>query len=151
MSRCCSPPSPYVLKRWQDAADSGAEMLWYVVEQVESNPQEEEEVMQTRLLQPLECFLFEEDPQAGMEKLQQGCASKEGETVYSCRDCAIDSTCVLCMDCFQDSVHKGHRYKMHASSGGGFCDCGDWEAWKTGPCCSKHDPHLLFHSMLMTS
>ncbi|KAK6304459.1 hypothetical protein J4Q44_G00250450 [Coregonus suidteri] len=55
------------------------------------------------------------------------------------------------MDCFQDSVHKGHRYKMHASSGGGFCDCGDWEAWKTGPCCSKHDPHLLFHSMLMTS
>ncbi|RVE57238.1 hypothetical protein OJAV_G00213940 [Oryzias javanicus] len=44
------------------------------------------------------------------------------------------------MDCFQDSVHKSHRYKMHASSGGGFCDCGDVEAWKIGPCCSKHDP-----------
>lgn len=29
---------------------------------------------------------------------------------------------------------------MHASSGGGFCDCGDEEAWKIGPCCSKHDP-----------
>lgn len=29
---------------------------------------------------------------------------------------------------------------MHASSGGGFCDCGDVEAWKIGPCCSKHDP-----------
>uniref|UniRef100_A0A8C8GSQ8 E3 ubiquitin-protein ligase n=1 Tax=Oncorhynchus tshawytscha TaxID=74940 RepID=A0A8C8GSQ8_ONCTS len=131
-------------------------MLRFVVEQVpqiyclevESNSQEEEEVVQSRLLQPLECFLFGEDPQAGLEKLQQGSASsqlcgrvfKEGETVYSCRDCAIDPTCVLCMDCFQDSVHKGHRYKMHASSGGGFCDCGDLEAWKTGPCCSKHDP-----------
>uniref|UniRef100_A0A673YNG6 E3 ubiquitin-protein ligase n=1 Tax=Salmo trutta TaxID=8032 RepID=A0A673YNG6_SALTR len=131
-------------------------MLCFVVEQVpqiyclevESNSQEEEEVVQSRLLQPLEWFLFGEDPQAGLEKLQQGSASsqlcgrvfKEGETVYSCRDCAIDPTCVLCMDCFQDSVHKGHRYKMHASSGGGFCDCGDLEAWKTGPCCSKHDP-----------
>uniref|UniRef100_A0A8C7CP95 E3 ubiquitin-protein ligase n=1 Tax=Oncorhynchus kisutch TaxID=8019 RepID=A0A8C7CP95_ONCKI len=131
-------------------------MLRFVVEQVpqiyclevESNSQEEEEVVQSHLLQPLECFLFGEDPQAGLEKLQQGSASsqlcgrvfKEGETVYSCRDCAIDPTCVLCMDCFQDSVHKGHRYKMHASSGGGFCDCGDLEAWKTGPCCSKHDP-----------
>lgn len=30
--------------------------------------------------------------------------------------------------------------QMHASSGGGFCDCGDIEAWKIGPCCSKHDP-----------
>lgn len=29
---------------------------------------------------------------------------------------------------------------MHASSGGGFCDCGDVEAWKIGPYCSKHDP-----------
>lgn len=29
---------------------------------------------------------------------------------------------------------------MHASAGGGFCDCGDLEAWKTGPCCSQHDP-----------
>lgn len=29
---------------------------------------------------------------------------------------------------------------MHASSGGGFCDCGDVEAWKIGPSCSKHDP-----------
>uniref|UniRef100_A0A3Q3VIS8 E3 ubiquitin-protein ligase n=1 Tax=Mola mola TaxID=94237 RepID=A0A3Q3VIS8_MOLML len=114
----------------------------------ESNPQEEEELMQSQLLHPLECFLFGEDPQEGLDKLKQGCTSsqlcgrvfKEGETVYSCRDCAIDPTCVMCMDCFQGSVHKSHRYKMHASSGGGFCDCGDVEAWKIGPCCTKHDP-----------
>ncbi|XP_071354990.1 E3 ubiquitin-protein ligase UBR1 isoform X2 [Trachinotus anak] len=143
-------------KEWLEAADTRAELLHYLKEQVpqifclkkESSPQEEEELMQSRLLRPLECFLFGEDPQEGLEKLKQGSTSsqlcgrvfKEGETVYSCRDCAIDPTCVLCMDCFQDSVHKSHRYKMHASSGGGFCDCGDVEAWKIGPCCSKHDP-----------
>uniref|UniRef100_A0A7N6BZ26 E3 ubiquitin-protein ligase n=1 Tax=Anabas testudineus TaxID=64144 RepID=A0A7N6BZ26_ANATE len=130
-------------------------VLRYLKEQVprifclkkEFSPQEEEELMQSRILQPLEFFLFGENPQEGLQKLQQGSTSsqlcgrvfKEGETVYSCRDCAIDPTCVLCMDCFQDSVHKSHRYKMHASSGGGFCDCGDVEAWKIGPCCSKHD------------
>uniref|UniRef100_A0A667XTB6 E3 ubiquitin-protein ligase n=1 Tax=Myripristis murdjan TaxID=586833 RepID=A0A667XTB6_9TELE len=145
-----------LLDEWREAVDSAAELLRYLREQVpqiyclekESSPQEEEELVQNRLLHPLECFLFGEDPQEGLEKLKQGSTSsqlcgrvfKEGETVYSCRDCAIDPTCVLCMDCFQDSVHKGHRYKMHASSGGGFCDCGDVEAWKIGPCCSKHDP-----------
>ncbi|XP_058471362.1 E3 ubiquitin-protein ligase UBR1 isoform X1 [Solea solea] len=143
-------------KEWLEAADSRAALLCYLKDQVpqifcqkkEASPQEEEELVQRRLFYPLECFLFGEDPQEGLEKLEQGNTSsqlcgrvfREGETVYSCRDCAIDPTCVLCMDCFQDSVHKTHRYKMHASSGGGFCDCGDIEAWKIGPCCSKHDP-----------
>ncbi|KAG7466311.1 hypothetical protein MATL_G00163480 [Megalops atlanticus] len=141
--------------KWLESADCGPDVLQYLVEQVpqiyclgaEPQPQEEELAV-TRLLQPLEWFLFGEDPSVGLEKLQQSSTSsqlcgrvfKEGETTYSCRDCAIDPTCVLCMDCFQNSVHKGHRYKMHASSGGGFCDCGDLEAWKTGPCCTRHDP-----------
>ncbi|XP_028250959.1 E3 ubiquitin-protein ligase UBR1 isoform X2 [Parambassis ranga] len=151
-----SPDGLELSKEWLEAADSRVELLRYLKEQVpqifclkkESNPQKEEELMQSHLLHPLECFLFGEDPEPGLEKLKQGSNSsqlcgrvfKEGETVYSCRDCAIDPTCVLCMDCFQESVHKSHRYKMHASSGGGFCDCGDVEAWKIGPCCSKHDP-----------
>lgn len=29
---------------------------------------------------------------------------------------------------------------MHTSTGGGFCDCGDTEAWKTGPFCISHEP-----------
>lgn len=90
-----------VLQEWLEAADSMAELLRYLKEQVpqifclkkESSPQEEEELMQSRLLQPLECFLFGEDPQEGLEKLKQGSTSsqlcgrvfKEGETVYSCR------------------------------------------------------------------
>ncbi|XP_016424209.1 E3 ubiquitin-protein ligase UBR1-like [Sinocyclocheilus rhinocerous] len=136
----------------------GAAILSYLGEQVpliyclETEPQqgEEEQKVEQRLLYPLECFLFGEDPCVGLEKLQQynssssaqqcGRVFKEGETVYSCRDCAIDPTCVLCIECFQKSVHKSHRYKMHASAGGGFCDCGDLEAWKSGPCCSQHDP-----------
>uniref|UniRef100_A0A8C9VUT3 E3 ubiquitin-protein ligase n=1 Tax=Scleropages formosus TaxID=113540 RepID=A0A8C9VUT3_SCLFO len=148
-------PSPPALRpKWQELMDCGRELLRYLAEQVpriyclEAEPcPQEEELALSLLLQPLEYFLFGEDPHVSLEKLQQSGASsqlcgrvfKEGETTYSCRDCAIDPTCVLCMDCFQNSIHKGHRYKMHTSSGGGFCDCGDLEAWKTGPCCIKHD------------
>lgn len=90
-----------ILQQWLEAADSRAELFRYLKEQVpqifclkkESSPQEEEELMQSRLLHPLECFLFGEDPQEGLEKLKQGSPSsqlcgrvfKEGETVYSCR------------------------------------------------------------------
>lgn len=28
------------------------------------------------------------------------------------RDCANDLTCVLCINCFQQSVHKKHRYRV---------------------------------------
>ncbi|XP_016110490.1 E3 ubiquitin-protein ligase UBR1-like [Sinocyclocheilus grahami] len=144
--------------KWQEASNRGAAILSYLGEQVpliyclETEPQqgEEEQKVEQHLLYPLECFLFGEEPCVGLEKLQQynssssaqqcGRVFKEGETVYTCRDCAIDPTCVLCIECFQKSVHKSHRYKMHASAGGGFCDCGDLEAWKSGPCCSQHDP-----------
>uniref|UniRef100_UPI00398E757E E3 ubiquitin-protein ligase UBR2 n=1 Tax=Pristiophorus japonicus TaxID=55135 RepID=UPI00398E757E len=56
------------------------------------------------------------------------------------RACAVDPTCVLCMECFLASVHREHRYRMTTSGGGGFCDCGDTEAWKQGPYCLKHEP-----------
>lgn len=84
-----------------EAADCRAELLRYLKEHVpqifclkkESSPQEEEELTQNRVLHPLECFLFGEDPEDGLEKLKQGSSSsqlcgrvfKEGETVYSCR------------------------------------------------------------------
>ncbi|XP_073725595.1 E3 ubiquitin-protein ligase UBR1 [Misgurnus anguillicaudatus] len=151
-----SQSSVLLSTKWWEASNRGAAILSYLGEKVpllyclETEQQDEEQKVEEHLLYPLECFLFGEDPHAGLEKLQQcdsgsssqqcGRVFKEGETVYSCRDCAIDPTCVLCMECFQKSVHKSHRYKMHASAGGGFCDCGDLEAWKTGPYCSQHDP-----------
>ncbi|KAJ7413492.1 hypothetical protein WISP_90316 [Willisornis vidua] len=108
--------------------------------------EKQEEMVQAAILYPLECYLFGEDPDVFLEKLQQSGTSqlcgkvfKGGETTYSCRDCAVDPTCVLCIDCFQNSIHKNHRYKMHNSTGGGFCDCGDTEAWKAGPLCTKHE------------
>uniref|UniRef100_A0A8C5EBF7 E3 ubiquitin-protein ligase n=1 Tax=Gouania willdenowi TaxID=441366 RepID=A0A8C5EBF7_GOUWI len=135
-----------VVQTWQGAADTRTELLHYLKEEVlqtfcrkEWSPQEEEERMQSCLLHPLECFLFGEDPQQALDKLKQGSSFsqqcgrvfKEGETVYSCR-----SDWIILIYCMCFSIIS----QMHASSGGGFCDCGDVEAWKIGPCCSKHDP-----------
>lgn len=39
---------------------------------------------------------------------------------------------------YVDSAHRFHRYKMGASGGGGYCDCGDEEAWKTYSYCDNH-------------
>ncbi|XP_028676541.1 E3 ubiquitin-protein ligase UBR2 isoform X1 [Erpetoichthys calabaricus] len=110
------------------------------------NPQSEDILTQHLLLGPMEWYLCGEDPATGFAKLEQaskpshlcGRVFKVGEPTYSCRDCASDPTCVLCMECFLGSIHKDHRYRMTTSSGGGFCDCGDTEAWKKGPYCQKH-------------
>ncbi|XP_074503572.1 E3 ubiquitin-protein ligase UBR2 isoform X2 [Sebastes fasciatus] len=101
---------------------------------------------QLLLLAPLEWLLLGEEPATGLALLQEnnqpsplcGHVFKVGEPTYSCRECAADPTCVLCMQCFLGSVHKQHRYRMTTSGGGGFCDCGDAEAWKKGPYCQKH-------------
>ncbi|XP_028846030.1 E3 ubiquitin-protein ligase UBR2 isoform X2 [Denticeps clupeoides] len=114
------------------------------------NPQNEELLAGLLLQAPLEWYLCGEDPSAGLAKLEQnnqpsqlcGHVFKVGEPTYSCRECAADPTCVLCMQCFLGSVHKEHRYRMTTSGGGGFCDCGDTEAWKKGPYCQKHEPNI---------
>ncbi|KAM9365047.1 LOW QUALITY PROTEIN: E3 ubiquitin-protein ligase UBR2 [Pholidichthys leucotaenia] len=110
--------------------------------------QTEELGVQLLLLAPLEWFLLGEEPEVGLARLQEnnrpsplcGHVFKVGEPTYSCRECAADPTCVLCMQCFLGSVHRDHRYRMTTSGGGGFCDCGDGEAWKNGPYCDKHRP-----------
>lgn len=51
----------------------------------------------------------------------------------------MDPTCVLCVQCFKQSAHRNHKYKMGTSSGGGCCDCGDVEAWKRDPYCDEHN------------
>ncbi|XP_068597074.1 LOW QUALITY PROTEIN: E3 ubiquitin-protein ligase UBR2 [Brachionichthys hirsutus] len=110
--------------------------------------QREELACQLLLMAPLEWFLLGEEPSSGLAFLQEknqpsplcGHVFKVGEPTYSCRECAADPTCVLCMQCFLGSVHREHRYRMTTSGGGGFCDCGDAEAWKKGPYCHKHTP-----------
>ncbi|CAH8671731.1 unnamed protein product [Schistosoma curassoni] len=60
------------------------------------------------------------------------------EPTYCCRDCAIDSTCVLCRGCFFNSAHIKHNYKISTSIGVGYCDCGDPEAWRSDAWCKLH-------------
>ena len=69
-------------------------------------------------------------------------------SVNSCRDCGADPTCVLCVDCFRNSEHKQHRYKLSTSVGGGYCDCGDTEALRRAPRCSLHQCDAAASSLL---
>ncbi|XP_069773436.1 E3 ubiquitin-protein ligase UBR1 isoform X2 [Narcine bancroftii] len=148
------PAPDQVVRNWMEGIDLRSGMYRHFMEYVppvrcsgSEGKLPEEEQAYHMLLQTLEWFLFGESPEVGFAKLKQnnttsqlcGRVFKGRETTYSCRDCAIDPTCVLCMDCFQNSVHRNHRYKMNSSFGGGFCDCGDIEAWKTGPTCMKHE------------
>lgn len=105
-----------------------------------------EEKAQKILYDTLEEFICNGDPQVVLKELSKmdnppsicGRVFKMGEPTYCCRECGMDSTCVLCVDCFKQSAHRNHRYKMGTSSGGGCCDCGDIEAWKKEPFCKIH-------------
>ncbi|KAL5008356.1 hypothetical protein ScPMuIL_013937 [Solemya velum] len=113
----------------------------------EKNDIEKTERFATKfLLVPMEEFLCNGNPEQMFDELKKldqpsqlcGKVFKIGEPTYSCRDCANDPTCVLCIDCFQKSDHRKHRYRMGTSGGAGYCDCGDPEAWKSDPFCEKH-------------
>ena len=98
------------------------------------------------LFNPLEKFICNGDPKTVLQQLSAldkppsvcGKVFKMGEPTYSCRECGMDTTCVLCVDCFKKSEHRHHKYKMGTSTGGGCCDCGDTEAWKCGAFCDIH-------------
>lgn len=105
-----------------------------------------EKKAQEILYDPLEEFICNGNPSEVLKQLYQmdrppsvcGKVFKNGEPTYCCRECGMDSTCVLCVDCFKQSAHKNHKYKMGISVGGGCCDCGDTEAWKKEPFCKIH-------------
>lgn len=104
----------------------------------------DEDTAQKVLFLTLEEFICNGDPKVVLKELSQmdnvicGKVFKMGEATYSCRECGVDSTCVLCADCFKQSAHRNHKYRMGTSAGGGFCDCGDTEAWKKEPFCNTH-------------
>ncbi|KAF4139503.1 ATP-dependent Clp protease adaptor protein ClpS [Phytophthora infestans] len=60
------------------------------------------------------------------------------EIAYSCRNCQLDTTCVMCKDCFTHSDHAGHDVYFQRTTAGSSCDCGDVHAWKQSGFCSKH-------------
>lgn len=49
----------------------------------------------------------------------------------------MDGSCIICMDCFKNGNHEGHKYVVKKAYGG-CCDCGDIEAWKEEGFCKKH-------------
>uniref|UniRef100_A0AC35FZC7 E3 ubiquitin-protein ligase n=1 Tax=Panagrolaimus sp. PS1159 TaxID=55785 RepID=A0AC35FZC7_9BILA len=63
---------------------------------------------------------------------------KHGDPTYTCKECGLDDTCVLCLECFKQSPHAKHKYKMHSSYGTGYCDCGDVQAWSKDYACKLH-------------
>lgn len=54
------------------------------------------------------------------------------DPTFCCLDCALDKTCVMCMECYNASPHAAEKHNLHVntSRGHGMCDCGDEEAWK---------------------
>ncbi|TMW60533.1 hypothetical protein Poli38472_000575 [Pythium oligandrum] len=60
------------------------------------------------------------------------------EIAYSCRNCQVDSTCVICKDCFMHGDHTGHDVYFQRTTAGSSCDCGDPHAWKISGFCSRH-------------
>ncbi|ORY94367.1 hypothetical protein BCR43DRAFT_459965 [Syncephalastrum racemosum] len=84
---------------------------------------------------------FEDEPEYWESQRGKQCGHlfKKGESVYRCRNCGLDDTCVLCSRCFHSTQHEGHDVKIWISRGaGGCCDCGDPEAWKVPLQCSIH-------------
>lgn len=100
----------------------------------------------------LEEFMLGENPTSVLDKIKGegstqsvcGRVFKMNEPFYSCRECGMDPTCVLCVNCFKQSAHRNHKYKMGASFGGGCCDCGDREAWKQDHYCDEHRVSCIF-------
>jgi hypothetical protein len=71
--------------------------------------------------------------------LSCGQAIAKNELIFSCRDCAADSTCVLCAKCFQRQDHKDHNYIYSLSRGlRCYCNCGEEGSWKTPLSCPDH-------------
>src|SRR5436309_843295 len=74
----------------------------------------DEETVQRMLLKTLEEFMCGGDPRMILKELSKmdnppsicGRMFKMGEPTYSCRQCGMDSTCVLCVDCFKQSAHR---------------------------------------------
>ncbi|KAG2335043.1 hypothetical protein Bca52824_006223 [Brassica carinata] len=94
----------------------------------------------------LQWLMFLGEPGVSLKNLaksnvdQRGvCGSVWGENdiAYRCRTCENDSTCAICVTCFENGDHSSHDYSIMYTDGG-CCDCGDDTAWKQEGFCSNH-------------
>lgn len=65
----------------------------------------------------------------------------KGERCFNCKTCAVDSSAVLCSECFFASDHRGHDVTLGiAYTSSGYCDCGDPSSWVNPCACAEHPP-----------
>ena len=99
------------------------------------------EVLSREILSTLSRLLCDDkDPEVELPRLRQALGAggpcgkilQYNEPTFSCMECALDRTCVMCMDCYYASPHHAEKHNLHVntSHGSGMCDCGDEEAWK---------------------
>lgn len=122
----------------------------------------DEQGAKNAIIDVLEEFIFGDNPETVLAKIRGeenastvcGRVFKMNEPFYSCRECGMDPTCVLCVNCFKSSQHRYHKYKMGTSAGGGCCDCGDNEAWKQDHYCDEHKVrpcHFFFVAFILST
>ncbi|CAH8318880.1 unnamed protein product [Eruca vesicaria subsp. sativa] len=94
----------------------------------------------------LQWLMFQDEPSVSLKNLAElnvdqraVCGSVWGadDIAYRCRTCENDSTCAICVPCFENGDHSTHDYSI-INTNGGCCDCGDDSAWKQGGFCSNH-------------
>lgn len=120
--------------------------LYFCIRFISARCSFDEQGAKNAIIDVLEEFTFGDNPETVLAKIRGeenastvcGRVFKMNEPFYSCRECGMDPTCVLCVNCFKQSAHRHHKYKMGTSGGGGCCDCGDNEAWKQDHYCDEH-------------
>lgn len=73
------------------------------------------------------------------ESLKSICAKTltGNDVAWKWEDWEMDPTCIICMEWFEKSDHKGHRTKLQRGAAGCW-DWGDSTAWKEEGFCSNH-------------
>ncbi|KII63362.1 E3 ubiquitin-protein ligase UBR1 [Thelohanellus kitauei] len=61
-----------------------------------------------------------------------------GAKAYMCTDCASDAWNSICEICFMNSTNVKHSYVPAVNNLQCLCNCGNCEAYKNTPPCSKH-------------
>ncbi|KAK4766943.1 hypothetical protein SAY86_014694 [Trapa natans] len=94
----------------------------------------------------LQWLMFRSEPKNALNYLSEMNVGERGvcdavwannDIAYRCRTCEQDSTCAICVPCFENGNHKDHDYST-IYTGSGCCDCGDITAWKREGFCSSH-------------
>lgn len=60
----------------------------------------------------------------------------DGQIGFRCQTCTTDQSSVMCAECFDPDIHRGHDFKCFISKG--LCDCGCAQTMSPSGFCLKH-------------